>query len=151
MTTMNEAFEVIGKRWKSVSVVFIVVIGVAFWVSDQTNQAFASDKKNQSQDEMIREISDLTKALVVKMDGVTTNLALILQLYGIDSSKVNRWKRIPGNPKIDSTTGFPVIGSTWLRISGDHKQGWQYEATWDLEEDVMVVSSVELWDLTVKK
>ena len=148
---MTITLEQLAKRWKAYSAILFVIITSAFWIADQTKQAVASDKKNQSQDEIIREISDLTKTMAAQLDGMSTNLALILQLYGIDSSKVNRWKRIPGNPKIDSTTGFPVIGSTWLRISGDHKQGWQYEATWDLEEDVMVVSSVELWDLTVKK
>lgn len=149
MTTV-EAIETLGKRWKSLSVIGFLVIGSAFWIADQTSGLAASEKKNSSQDEMIQSNNELLKVMSVKIDGISDYLGLILQLYGIDPSKVNRWKLIPANPVIDTVTGFPAIGSQWLRMNDSRQVGWLYKATEDSVTGDLSIDAVILWDLTEK-
>lgn len=147
--TTGEAIDTLAKRWKSISAIGLVLLIPVFWVADQTAGLSASEKKNTSQDKRLKKIEELTIHMAAKIDGIDDNLKLILQLYGIDSSKVNRWKRIPAHPVIDTTTGFPTIGSKWLRMSGERDVGWLYKATED-SAGMLLIESVELWNLTKK-
>lgn len=145
----GEAIETLAKRWKYISGLLLVIIASAFWIADQTSGLSASEKKNTSQDERLKKIEELTIHMAAKIDGIDDNLKLILQLYGIDSSKVNRWKRIPAHPVLDSATGFPAIGSKWLRMNDSRDVGRLYKVTRDSLGD-MLIESVELWNLSKK-
>ena len=147
MTTMVEAIETLGKRWKAMSVIGFLVIGSAFWIADQTSGLAASGKKNSSQDEMIQSNNILIKQMAIRIVNIDNNLAMILKLWGIDSSRVNRWRRIPAEPPVDTTTGFPAIGSEWLRKSLDSQRGWLYRAAED-SAGLYIIETVKLWDLT---
>lgn len=150
--TTGEAIDTLAKRWKSISAMVLALVGLIVFVLQVNSYGGDIDSlkvSDTTQNAMIQSNNALLKVMAAKIDGISDNLALILQLYGIDPDKVNRWKLIPAHPVVDSVTGFPTIGSRWLRMSGDRHVGWLYKATED-SSGTLLIESVELWNLSKK-
>lgn len=150
--TTGEAIDTLAKRWKALSGIGLILVGIIVFVLKVNSYGSDIDTLKQgdtTQNEMIQSNNILIKQMAIRIENIDNNLAMILKLWGIDSSRVNRWRRIPAEPHVDTTTGFPSIGSEWLRKSLDSQRGWLYRATED-SIGTMLIETVELWDLTKK-
>lgn len=145
--SFNEALVVVGKQWKAIAPIAAAFLAVAFWVYSVDSGVRAGEAKNKEQDTILERIEKLSEKLDTRMDGIDMNLGLILQLYGIDSSKVNRWRRIPGEPRRDTLTGGPVLGERWIKLSEDHSVGTLFYAEWDEDKKKIVIIETVLYDL----
>jgi len=144
---ITEALDVIGKRWKTIASLAGALLVAALWVVWVTGGVNAGEAKDTEQDTVLERIEKLSAKLDTRMDGIDMNLGLILQLYGIDKDKVNRWRRIPGSPVLDTLTGKPTLGAKWIKLSEDHARAWLYCAEWDTETDEMIIVESLLFDL----
>lgn len=117
------------KRWKLVMFVVVLIGGASIAITNTRGRIYANEKAsaankkaNTEQDAKLDRLTELTLQLAESVKGLDDKMAMILQLYGIDTFKINRWKELPASPKVDST-GRIIPGAQWLDIVAGGREG----------------------------
>lgn len=142
--SIGQAIDEIAKRWKSITGLLTVIIGLTVFMVTFMGRVDAGEKKAVKHDTQIQLLTELVQDMKVQVGRIDANLALILQMYGYDSSQVRKWEALPTAPVIDTATGKPVLGTEWIEIYPK----WGYYAIASMDSVVgFHISRSIAWDL----
>ena len=88
--SFGQAIDELAKRWKSITGLVAVIIGVTVFTVTFMGRVDAGEKKDVSQDKQIALLTGLVQDVKVQVGEINGKLALIFQIYGYDSSRVKK-------------------------------------------------------------